>query len=339
MKHQPRVAGSGSPPAPAPLVPAPLVSVVVPARNAGATIDSALASVLDGQEVPLEVIVVDDASTDDTAERVREAGRGDTRVRLLTGAGEGAGAARNRAIAAASGTWIAPLDADDRFRPGRLARLTALGESENADLVGDDLNLVGPGRGVGPANGTAFGQGGPAHLSVVGIVDFVENNMFHADAMGWGYMKPLVRRSVLEACGIRYDPGLRIAEDYQLYFELLRAGARFLYTAEALYDYTLAPGSLSHAMRRSDAEAILGKAKADLASAREAGGTPLIDALERRCRGIESMVLYDGFVSALKRFDLISAAGLTLRSPALWPLIVRYGRESVVKRLPRDVRA
>lgn len=334
MRHPLRGAGSRPPPDPA-----PLVSVVVPARNAGTTVEAALASALDGQGVPLEVIVVDDGSTDDTARLVSDAARRDPRIRLLRGAGEGAGAARNRAIAAARGAWIAPLDADDRFRPGRLARLTALGEKERADLVGDDLNLVGPGRGVGPAAGTAFGRHGPEHLSAVGLVDFVENNMFHADAMGWGYMKPLIRCTALEARGIRYDPGLRIAEDYQLYFDLLRAGARFVYTAEALYDYTLAPGSLSHAMRRADAEAILERARADLAAARHAGETRLAGGLERRCRGIESQVLYDGFVSALKRFDLISAAGLTLRSPALWPLIVRYGRESVLKRLPREVRA
>ena len=317
----------------------PRVCVVVPARNAVRTIDAAMDSVLAGQNVPLELIVVDDGSTDGTAERVDARMRSDPRVRMLRTPrpGSGPSVARNLAIDAATGGWIALLDADDRFRPGRLARLVALGERLEADIVGDNLNLVPADMAVRmpshESSRPAFGEDGPPHLGGVDTAGFVENNMFHSDRMGWGYMKPLIRRRLLATTGIRYEPEVRIAEDYQLYFDLLRAGARFVYTAEALYDYTLRPGSLSRSLNPADLERLCALARRDAQSARAAGEHRLAGILDRRRHGIETFILYGRFVDTLKALRFGAALGLGLRSPVLWPLILRYGRESLGKRL------
>ena len=102
-----------------PGVPTPRVSVIVPAYNAARTVDTALESVFAQTFRDFEVIVVDDGSSDDTAERVKAWG---DRVTLRRQANAGPAAARNHAIQHARGTLLAFLDADDVWLPTKLAR-------------------------------------------------------------------------------------------------------------------------------------------------------------------------------------------------------------------------
>lgn len=93
------------------------ISVVIPAYNAEAVIERAIESVLRQTRPPEEIIVVDDGSTDRTAEKVWQYG---DRVRYLFQKHCGANEARNCAIEQAQGTWIALLDADDEWLPKKL---------------------------------------------------------------------------------------------------------------------------------------------------------------------------------------------------------------------------
>lgn len=95
------------------------VSVVIPAYNASATIGNAIRSVLDQTAAPGEIIVVDDGSSDDTAEQVRKFG---ARVHFMQQANAGAAAARNRGAADATGELLAFLDADDQWHVEKTAR-------------------------------------------------------------------------------------------------------------------------------------------------------------------------------------------------------------------------
>jgi glycosyltransferase involved in cell wall biosynthesis len=100
-------------------MPSPLVSVVIPAFNAGYTIDRALASVFAQDYEALEILVIDDGSTDNTGERVASCFDGRVRLsRLERNCGEAA--AMNRALALAKGEFVAFLDADDEWLPGKL---------------------------------------------------------------------------------------------------------------------------------------------------------------------------------------------------------------------------
>jgi len=120
----------------------PLISVVVPAFNHQNLVQEALASVLDQSWPEIELLVVDDASTDATADRVQEVlERPETRKRLSgrqwmhrQPANAGAHAAINLGISRASGEWIAVLNSDDRYTPDRLSRMMEELHASDGDL-------------------------------------------------------------------------------------------------------------------------------------------------------------------------------------------------------------
>ncbi len=102
----------------------PRLSVLLPAWNAATTIERALASVLDERGIPLEVVVIDDGSTDRTADVVAGVAARDPRVVLLRlPKNGGVSEARNAGLAIARGEWIAFHDSDDRMLPGGIAAL------------------------------------------------------------------------------------------------------------------------------------------------------------------------------------------------------------------------
>src|SRR3989442_1213525 len=105
----------------------PDVSFVIAAYNAEETLESAIGSALAQGAVSMEVIVVDDCSSDSTRDIVSN--HPDPRVRLVAMPHNGGpGAARNAGLDAARGRWVAVLDSDDELRPDRMARLIARAE-------------------------------------------------------------------------------------------------------------------------------------------------------------------------------------------------------------------
>ena len=100
--------------------PKPASSLIIPAYNSSASIGRSIDSALE-QTVPAhEIIVIDDGSTDDTADIIRSYG---SKVRLITQDNQGQGAARNAGLAVATGRYIAFLDADDYWEPGFLEHM------------------------------------------------------------------------------------------------------------------------------------------------------------------------------------------------------------------------
>jgi len=120
---------------------APLVTVVIPSYNHGRFLGQAIGSVLDQTHQHLELVVVDDGSTDDSRE-VLSAIR-DPRVRVELQANAGAHAAINRGLSLAQGELLAILNSDDRYRPDRLARAVAAYEGRpGLGLWGSYLDLI-----------------------------------------------------------------------------------------------------------------------------------------------------------------------------------------------------
>src|SRR5688572_23690957 len=98
----------------------PLVSIVMPMLNAEAFVCQAAQSVLSQQHVAVELIIVDDGSTDDSAARLQKV-KSDN-IKLVNGQGKGVAAAFNVGLEHATGEYLARCDADDLYVPGRLAR-------------------------------------------------------------------------------------------------------------------------------------------------------------------------------------------------------------------------
>jgi glycosyltransferase involved in cell wall biosynthesis len=112
----------------------PLLSVVIPCHNHAWSIGRTLKSVSAQRYDWVEVIVVDDGSTDLSAKVVEQHQRDDARIRLVQQAQQGLAAARNRGIAEAKGEYVAPIDADDLWHPDNLTKQVAALERSGASL-------------------------------------------------------------------------------------------------------------------------------------------------------------------------------------------------------------
>ena len=118
----------------------PRFAVIIPAFNASATLRQAVDSVLAQTYAPHEIIVIDDGSTDTTAEVARSYG---TRVTLISQGNSGVSAARNAGASAASAEWLCFLDADDWYYPERLAAYAAMiREVPDLDFLTGDFDYV-----------------------------------------------------------------------------------------------------------------------------------------------------------------------------------------------------
>ncbi|WP_299365154.1 glycosyltransferase family 2 protein [uncultured Paracoccus sp.] len=233
---------------------APLLSVVMANFRGAAYLADAMNAVLAQSERRLELIVVDDASDDDSVAIARRIGADDRRVRVIASAvNQGPAATRNLALDAARGDWIAIVDSDDLIHPQRLARLVVAAEAADAAIVADDLVHFGA---LDDGQGRTLLQS----LSLVAPMElrldlYLRGNSGDPRLPGFGYLKPLIRRDVLGAR--RYDPAMRIGEDYDLILRLLIDGARFLLLPDPLYAYRRHPGSISHRLSVDTVEAML----------------------------------------------------------------------------------
>lgn len=298
----------------------PVVSVIVPAWNAEETLERAVASVLSQTFDRLEVVVVDDASTDRTATVAERIARGDRRVRMLRTADNGGpAAARNVGIEAARGEWIAVLDADDSFAPERLETLIDRARADGADMVADNLRLVEDGRTPCPM----FEETGAPQL--VTLERFLLGNLPDPrnPRVGYGFLKPIMRRAFLDRHGLRYQAGIRFAEDFGLYARCLVAGARFVLVPRPGYDYTIHGASLT-ANHSIDDLRHLRAMDDELLAVIQAGHDRAAERALRRHRvSIDQRLHWRVFIEDVKRRAPGAALATLLRSPAVCRYIVR----------------
>lgn len=121
----------------------PLISVVMPVFNAEAYLEEAILSILAQTYSRFELIIIDDCSTDDSAEIIRKYARKDGRIRPLYIEHRGAGGAANVGIAAASGEIVARMDADDIALPERFAKQLAWMQQTSIDICGTCIKSFG----------------------------------------------------------------------------------------------------------------------------------------------------------------------------------------------------
>jgi len=218
------------------------VSVLIAAFNAEATISRAIRSAL-ADPLAAEVIVIDDASVDDTAHVVAAEALNNPRVRLIVqSVNSGPAAARNRGLDAARGSHVAVLDADDFFLPGRLALLCGV---QGFALVADNVVFTNFEQ-VDIVRAKNWASKVPT-FECVDLAAFVAGNLkIRGTARGeLGFLKPLMSLDALNAHGLRYDETLRLGEDYDLYVRTMLAGERMKLTLHPGYAAVLRSNSLS----------------------------------------------------------------------------------------------
>jgi len=305
----------------------PDVGVIIAAYNAGRTIERAVSSAL-AQREACEVIVVVDGATDDTAERARAADDGSGRLQIIElAASGGPAAARNVAIAASRAPWIAPLDSDDYFLPGRLARMRA--ETGYCDFTADDLLRVIEGRPLAPPH-LMIGERMrlPACL---GFAAFVRGNISRPNLprAELGFLKPLIRRGFLDAHGLRYDERLKLGEDFALYARALALGAKFKILPPCGYVAVERAGSISARHGAADLRALA-------QASREIEALPLTPAdaaalREHRAHVTAKAVLRE-FLDAKRAGGLLGAAAVLARAPQATPYVVSTVAGDVLRR-------
>jgi succinoglycan biosynthesis protein ExoO len=233
----------------------PVVSVIIPAYNTAAYISRAIESALKQTLSDLEVVVVDDCSTDETV-AVVQSFIDDRLILLQNPQNLGAGGARNRALQAARGKWIAVLDSDDWYAPERLEKLVAHAEANDADLLSDDLYLVEDGS-ITPW-GTLLTESGEQISRVTQIEPeyFVNSDIEGQQGLHLGFSKPLFKREFLERYDLKYDPTIKVSQDFWLYMDCFRYQARFFFVPQPYYYYRARVGSLinSDKIQRLDDE-------------------------------------------------------------------------------------
>lgn len=302
----------------------PNIAVIIPAYNSAKTITTAVRSVLADEGVVREVIVYDDASTDETSRVVNEI-RG-PKVQLLRGTkNHGPGFARDVAMSEVSAPWIAFLDADDTCKPGRLEVLLSAAVATGADVVFDDAlvcrdtarGLVGVDRVHGKH---AFGARGdqPCVFSAERYIS-APRLLIH----------PLVRTATIRESGLRHS-SRRFGEDAEFYLRLAYVGARFCYVPQALYLYRITKGSLT---ARAQDHSLMRKCLEDCATWPEWGQNAKA-AFAKKIIALTRQEAAYAVVDAARAGRALTAVQLALSNPAAtavlmrkcWGRVRRYGR-------------
>lgn len=209
---------------------APRITVVVPAYNAAWCVKRAIDSVLAQRWSDYELVVVDDGSTDETADVLAAYG---AQIRVVRQANAGLSAARNAGIKAAAGEWVAFLDADDWWLPEKLAAQMALIAREpDIGFCSTFARIVSP-----DGEQLELWSDGGLHGNI--LADLFGAN---AGVAGSG-SAVLARRDLLTRCG-GFDTTLRSVEDIDMWMRLA-AISTYACVPEALACILRAPGSMS----------------------------------------------------------------------------------------------
>ena len=301
------------------------VSVIIPTYNVAAYVKRAIDSALLQEDVKLEVIVVDDCSTDETWDIVSNIA--DARLRTRRNHENcGPSVSRNEGIAMAAGQWVAVLDGDDEFMPGRLQRCIERAKAARATIVVDNIEVR------REATGETFPMYSATRLARMGILtlaQFITGNRILRGGYTLGYMKPIFAAEFLRHNKLTYEPGLPIGEDYLLLAQALASGAVCAVEPMAGYAYTVRAGSISHRLNLADIERM---AEVDEEFfTKYTLDTAALKAQWRRSFSMKEAHHFTLLIDALKRKDAVEA----LRNIFACPTSSRHLWRPVLGRIDR----
>ena len=218
----------------------PLVSVIIPVHNAERYLDECLNSVLGQTLHDLEVIVVDDASTDSSPQILARHAAADPRLSIITQPhNRGVSSARNTGLDAAAGRFLAFVDADDYLDATMFADLHWAAERLGVDVTSCGIEMVEP---DGQYTSTADFPLDPDVRHERAVIREALHRGF-ATKMLWYPVRSLYARALLDEYHVRFDEGIRKGEDSLFNLQVLFFADGVGCIREAPYHYRKHPGS------------------------------------------------------------------------------------------------
>lgn len=215
------------------------VSVIIPVYNTEKYLAACIDSVLNQTEISLEIILVDDGSTDASPIICDSYAKKHYNVKVIHIANSGPATAKNEGLMLAQGNYIALTDSDDRMEPLMLKKMTSVGYKYNADIICCNYKQVDEQGNVSHMNST-YQEFVLNHEE--GLIHFFSKNKIYSQC--W---TKLYKRQMLLNYQIKNDPGLRTDEDFIFNIRAFIKAKTTVIVDEPLYEYTHRENSLAHA--------------------------------------------------------------------------------------------
>jgi glycosyltransferase involved in cell wall biosynthesis len=286
----------------------PIVSIVMPVYNAERTVSESINSILNQTFTDFELIICNDASTDDTNKIIRNFK--DKRIRILQNFNNlGEGLSRDNAINKAKGKWIAVVDADDVWLSERLDVMLQNIDFSTQEMVmvfDDIMECHDTASGLFPwrllRGKRAFGGNGIDSINVP-IEKFIQSSRL--------LIKPLFPSRVVHQNNIRHST-LKFGADTDFFLKILSHGIKLRYIPKAMYYYRITPGSATSISNRS---CLMRKILEEAIENFE--HEPLFqEALQKKIATVIRDEKYWPFVNATKQGRYFEALKMTVKNPA-----------------------
>ena len=216
----------------------PLVSFIMPVYNSEDTIHRAVHGIQRQSYANLEIILVDDGSTDGTLALLRQMEAEDSRVHVIAKENGGPASARNAGLAVAKGKWIHFHDSDDWMAPNTVERMVEATTWGPCDMVVTNFKRVHNGKARAKGRGR---DGNYDALTYLRGMSLTPSDFFYA--CSWN---KFLKREILEEYGLRQNEDVRYGEDHLLLLEYQSHLNRVAVVHDPLYYYLNRPGSLLH---------------------------------------------------------------------------------------------
>lgn len=217
----------------------PIVTISVPVYNVEKYLAKCLENLINQSLQDIEIILVDDGSTDNSGRICDEFAQIDKRIVVIHKENGGLASARQAALDIASGVYFCACDADDWAELSMYEKMYRRAVETNADVVICDYVSE---YGDGMAKFSRYGKEIPQENNL--IIDEVLNGSFPCSV--WSKM---FRRDIFERYNLSWEPGINMGEDFLITLKVLQHPLRFAYLSESLYHYRRMPGEDSYTNR------------------------------------------------------------------------------------------
>jgi succinoglycan biosynthesis protein ExoO len=286
------------------------VSIIIPMYNSSLFIEKAIDSVLNQYLEDFEIVVVDDASSDSSVDFVKSYKC--SKIKLIQHKRNlGPGAARNTALKNASKDFIALLDADDSFLPGRLEKLLGKIHLKGYDAIADNILVQIDNK--EHLKGRHMFHNLKLKDDLITLKNLIDGSDFTNSIYPLGYLKPVFRSHFLRQRNLSYNDTLKVSQDYLFLAEFLACNGVLGFYDEALYLYRRRKGSNSH---RISSEKWRQMILCDFSFYKKYYfPSSLKDSIIKRFNWLCDMFFYSVFVESLKAKRFYDATALLILNP------------------------